>query len=114
MCQIVDPEKFYSFSTLPPLPQSYDSWDDWESWKPSQEIVDLFPGYRSGYDNDGLVGNSPYKTNSVYDLREFKMLNAYFYSSCSGIREVRFAGIGHLAEGENRRVLEILRAMDAD
>ena len=54
--QIVDPVDNFDKLMLPPASHVYDNWTDWESWEASSEISKLLPYYRSGYDNDGLVG----------------------------------------------------------
>ena len=41
------------------MPQySYENWPGWNSWEAGAEIREAFPYYRSGYDNDGRVGES--------------------------------------------------------
>ena len=52
--QIIDPEELRNF-TLPNL-HLYENWVDWENWESTEETRKSFPYYRSGYDEDGLVG----------------------------------------------------------
>ena len=44
--------------TTPPPSHELDGWKDWETWQASPDIIQDFPYYRMGYDNEGRVGKA--------------------------------------------------------
>ena len=61
--QVTDPEELKNF-TLPNF-HLHENWTDWEDWESSPDIRESFPYYRSGYDNDGLVGTYLYDSTQT-------------------------------------------------
>lgn len=84
--QIIDPGQVNQLTTPPPN-HEWDDWQDWDTWKARPEMSEWFPYYRSGYDEDGLVGESPTDKKSLREANIIFLQKYTYWSLENGTTE---------------------------